>query len=192
MPKNKVKYGICNVHYAKATLSEEGKVTYDVPVPIPGAKTLAVAPTGEVGKYHADNILFYQTPGAGGYEGDLEVALIPDEFHIDILGDKRDDNGGILEVNLAQTNYFALLFQFEGDVKATRHCLYYCTASRPEISGETVEETVTPGVEKLSFASTARPDNGNVKYRTTPEMNEETYNRWFNAVPEPSFAAGQE
>ena len=115
-------------------------------------------------------------------------ALIPDEFYVDILGDVKDNDGNILESGLAQTSYFALLFQFEGDVKATRHCLYYCSASRPELSGETVEETVEPGTESLSFAATARPDNGYVKYRTTGDTTDEVYNKWFTAVPEPPAA----
>ncbi len=191
MSKNKVKYGISNVYYAKATLSEEGKVTYASPIRILGAKSLTLSPTGESGKYYADNTLYYQSPGSGGYEGDFEGALFPDEFCIDILGDKKDDNGNILEIGLTQSSFFALLFQFEGDKKATRHCLYYCTATRPELSGETVEEKVEPGTEKLSFTATARPDNGYVKYRTTPETTDEVYDGWFNAVPEPPAAAAE-
>lgn len=187
MSKNKVKYGICNVHYAKATEGEDGAITYGVPVKLPGAKSLTVSPKGESSEFYADNILYWKSPGVSGYEGTLDVALLPDEFSVDILGDVKDENGNIMEKNLAQTSPFALLFQFEGDVKATRHCLYYCTASRPELSGETVEATVSPGTESLSFAASARPDNGNVKYRTTPEST--NYDTWFNEVPEPPTAS---
>lgn len=191
MPKNKVKYGICNVHYAKATLAENGKtITYEKPVPMPGAKSLTLSPTGEPGKFFADNILYYQSGGASGYEGEYEVALLPDEFCTDILGDAKDENGNIMEKAMAQTSCFALLFQFEGDVKAVRHCLYYCTASRPELTGETVEGTVEPGTETLSFAAGARPDNGNIKYRTTLETDKEVYDKWFDAVPEPPAGLG--
>lgn len=189
MAKNKVKYGICNVHYAKATLEDDNTVTYGTPVALPGAKSITISPTSELGKFYADNILYYQTPGSSGYEGTLEIALISDDFCVDILGDQRDEQGGIVEVNLTPGSYFALLFQFEGDTKAVRHCLYYCKANRPELTGETAEETVEPGTESLTIAATARPDNGYVKYRTTVDVDETVYNNWFTEVPTPVFTA---
>lgn len=188
MGKNKVKYGICNVHYAKATLADDNTVTYGTPVALPGARALTISPTSELGKFYADNILYYQTPGSSGYEGNLELAVIPDDFCVDILGDVRDSKGGIVEVNLAQGSYFALLFQFEGDSKAVRHCLYYCKANRPELTSETAEETVEPGTESLTLSATARPGDGYVKYRTTVDVDEEVYNSWFTAVPTPATA----
>ena len=52
--KNKVKFNICNVHYALITVSEEGEVTFGTPVAMPGAVSLSLEPNGEPSNFYAD------------------------------------------------------------------------------------------------------------------------------------------
>lgn len=54
--KNKVKFNICNVHYAKITVTEEGEVTFATPVAMPGAVSISMDPTGEPESFYADDI----------------------------------------------------------------------------------------------------------------------------------------
>ena len=53
--KNKVKFNIKNVHYAKLIKNEEtGKITFVTPVPMPGAVSLSLDPNGEPSVFYAD------------------------------------------------------------------------------------------------------------------------------------------
>ena len=42
MARNKVKFNICNVHYPKQIAAEDGTVSYDTPIPMPGAVSLGM------------------------------------------------------------------------------------------------------------------------------------------------------
>ena len=83
---NKIKYGIKNVYYAVATIAADGSATYATPKPLKGAVSLSMDPQGDSTPFYADNIVYYTSVANNGYEGDLELALIPDEFLVDILG----------------------------------------------------------------------------------------------------------
>lgn len=49
--KNKVKFNICNVHYALITVDDDGEVTFGTPVAMPGAVSLSLEPNGEPSQF---------------------------------------------------------------------------------------------------------------------------------------------
>lgn len=151
---NKVKYGLSNCYYA---VLNESAGTYGTPVALPGAVSLSLDQEGETNKFRADNIDYYTSISNSGYSGDLELALIPDSFLIDVMGEVKDSTSGLqYELADAKPAAFALLFQFEGDVKNIRHVLYNCKATRPTIGSQTTDTTIEPVTETISITATAR------------------------------------
>ena len=71
--KNKVKFNICNVHYALITVDDDGDVTFGTPVAMPGAVSLSLEPNGEPSNFYADGYAYYTISNNMGYEGDLET-----------------------------------------------------------------------------------------------------------------------
>ena len=179
--KNKVKFNICNVHYAKLTKDDNGNVTFATPVAIPGAVSISLDPTGEPEDFFADGISYYRVNNSMGYDGDLELAMIPEDFRKDILMETADDNNVLVENSNSETGSFALLFEFDGDVKKIKHLLYNCSASRPSIESSTNEEDKEVKTETLTIK--ARPlDNGLVKAKTGDSTSAEVYNDWYSDV----------
>ena len=188
MRNNKVKYGLKNVYYAVATIDADNKATYGNPKKWPGAVSLSLDAQGDTTKFRADNMNYWIGQSNNGYEGDFESALIPDSFRQDVLGDIVDGDGATYEDADAKTVYFALLFQFEGDVKARRHVMYKCSATRPSVSGSTTDENIEPQTETLTITAdsiyvTAVDKNVTKAYA---DETDSAYTNWFSAVHQPT------
>ena len=152
---NKVKFGLSNCYYALLIETTAG-ITYGTPVALPGAVNLSLDQEGDTNKFRADNLDYYVSISNNGYSGDLELALIPDSFRVDIMGETVSSATGLqYERADAKPKPFALLFQFEGDENSTRHVMYNCKATRPAVASQTTEETIEPVTETLSLTASA-------------------------------------
>ena len=181
---NKIKYGISKCYYAVSTDDGTGVLTYATPVALPGAVSLSLEAQGDTNNFYADNIIYYASSANNGYQGDLELALLPDSFRTAVLGETLDATKGIyLEHANVPTVEFALLFQFEGDESATRHCMYRCTASRPATNGSTKEESIEPQTESITITAMPRINDELVKSRCPSTAS--AYANWFTTVQEP-------
>ena len=186
--KNKVKYNICNVHYAAITKAEDGSITFATPVAMPGAVSISLDPTGEPESFYADGVEYYVINNNQGYDGDLELAIIPESFRTDILLEEQDSNNVLIENSNSQTGSFALLFKFDGDVKKIRHVMYNCSASRPSIASKTNEDSKEVQTETLTIKARPLPD-GCVKAKTGDNTTDTVYNDWYKSVYQPSAEA---
>ena len=59
--------------------------------------------------------------------------------------------------------------------------MYYCTATRAGIAGDTKEDKTEVKTEKLTIKSTPLP-NGVVKAKTGSNTTDAVYNSWFSRV----------
>lgn len=186
--KNRVKYGLSNVHYAVATIAEDGSATYGTEKPWPGAVSLSMKAEGDSNTFYADNVKYYISYANDGYSGSLECAQIPSDFETDVLGAITDGNGMIVESADALTTHFALLFEFAGDVNSTRHVMYNCTAARPEVSGKTTAGSREPQTDSVDITAGSIYDKtlkANI-VKAKCAAGSAGYDAWFNEVPVPT------
>ena len=187
MAENKVGFGLSKLYYAIATIDDANHTaTYGSPKAFPGAVSLNMDAQGDRVIKRADNVDYWIGNANNGYEGDLEVARVSDAFLQDILGEVNDDNGVQVELKDVEAIHFALMFQFEGDKRGTRHVLYNCTASRPAVAGQTTEETIDPQNETVSIKASsiynAALGKEVVKAKTNENTDSTTYDGWYSAV----------
>ena len=186
MAENKVKFGLKNVHIAPITEGENGAVTFGTPFALPGAVNLSVDPQGDQSEFYADDMAYFVSYQNNGYSGTLEIARITDEFRTKILGEILDVSDKVLlEKSDAKTVDFAMLYEVNGDVKASRKLFYRCAVSRPSESASTTTNTKEPSTETLNITVSPLAD-GRVRASTTAETVETAYNSWYEKVWEPT------
>lgn len=182
---SKVRFNLHNVHYAELTFGSDGTPTFGTPTRLPGAVSLKLDPNGEAEKFYADGGAYYLINNNAGYDGELELALLPEGFRVYALGETLDSNGVLAERSDVELKPFALLFEFDSDKKHIRHVLYNCTASRPSTEGKTNEATKEVQTETLPFSASPLPD-GLVKAKTGDDVQDATYNSWYQSVYQPT------
>lgn len=185
--KNKIKYGIKNAYYAVMTEGEGGSVTYETPVPAPGAVSISLEPQIDELNIPADDREdYYSDRKLRGYEGDLEMRCIDDDMRVDLFGDSYDANNVLVESAASQSKKFALLFEFSGDAHQVRHVLYNCIASRPNVESETKGESIESKTDTLKLTSRPIPNGDDVKSKTNEKTTQSVYDSWFSKVYMPS------
>ena len=201
MANNKVKFGLKNVHYALVTETvvttgaDAGKIvsSYGDLKALAGAVSMSMSSSASKSVFRADNSDYYVSYGEGGYDGSLEVARVNEDFLKDVLGYVEDNDKILVESGAAfkTVNYFALVFEFDGDQRETKHCLYKCSASRPDIASQTTGEggTTDPQTETLNITAVPRIDEDKyIHLQTQDTTTTAVIEAWYTAVPVPTFS----
>ena len=188
----KITYGLSNLYYAKATVTENNgvyTVSYATPVAIPGARELTLDVSGEPTVIWADNIQYVTIGANAGYEGTATVLTVPESFYTDILGMTVDENGLLCETESDTLSQFALLGEFDTeDTERKRFALYNCTASKPSFGGSTKEEEVEAYEFEIPITATPALDTGVIKATALNTGDSATaFAAWFTSVQIPDF-----
>ena len=178
---DKVKFGIKNVHLFPITSYISTTPVFGTVIDVPGAVSLSMGAQGDINKFYADNIVYYQTSANNGYEGDLTVALIPDEVYENIFGYSKDTNGVITEDASKEAKAFAMTFEEDGDTTGTKFVLYNCTATRPTRELNTIEDQKTPTTQTLTVSAAPLKD-GSVMAMTSATTPDSVKNGWHSNV----------
>lgn len=101
------------------------------------------------------------------------------------VAEALDSNHVLLENANVETENFALLFEFDGDVKKIRHVLYHCSAARPNIESQTNEDEIEVQTETLSLSASPL-SCGYVKARTGDDTTDTVYTAWYEEVYMPT------
>jgi phi13 family phage major tail protein len=192
---NKVKFGLKGVHYAMTTIAADGSATFGTVKPFPGAVSLSLDVQGDLTPFRADNMDYYVSNGQNSYQGDLEMALFTDDVRQDLFGDVKEETSGLqYEVAGQEAKHFALMFQFEGDVHATRHVLYNCTATRPSVGSTTTGENgeIEPQTETSTITASPIyiPSTQEEVIKAKAGADDAAYANWFTAVQVPGGTQG--
>lgn len=183
---NKVKFGLKNLYIAGAAETPTG-IIFGVPKRWPGLVSISMEPQGENSAFYADDTKYFVATTNDGYEVTVETALVPDWFKKDYLGQTEDSEGNLVEQNTDMPKYFAALFEFTGDQRATRHCLFYCQATRPTEEAETKGESAEVKTEEIKFTALALPGTNIIKSKTTDNTTQAAYDAWYTEVVIPTF-----
>lgn len=185
MAEDKIKYGLSQVHYA--VLTDETKNTYDTPKPIKGGVNLSLNAEGDTSTFYADNEAYFVTRLNNGFSGDLEVAKIPEDFFIDVLGYEKDsDTGMILEVANAIPKTIALMFQFEQDINSKRVIFFKVSVGRPGEKHKTKGQSLDPETDTIPITVTPITVKEKTYTKGVISVKDPGYENFFKQVTLPS------
>ena len=180
--KNKVRYGLRNVHVCAIT-ENAGAITYNTPVAWKGAKSLTLDPEGDTNTYYADNTAYFTTNTNNGYSGSLEMSEIPEEIEKMIFNTVTTEEGNLAEDATVLPNNVALMFQFEGDVSATKHIFYKVVFARPNVEGETKEESTDPKTTSMDITAVPVEQGDHQWVKSKCRKGDTNYESFFTTAP---------
>lgn len=169
----KVQFGVSDLVVFERTEGENA-VTYSNPLEVKGTVKISLDPQGDQNVFYADNIKYWVGNTNQGYEGSLEIALIPDEFKKLYLGYEEATNGNLVETDKAGKS-FGAVFKFKTDTEDRYAVLYNCTVARPSEEHSTIEESAEPQTSELTLTISGDVVGSRVCYKSEVHPEDSNY-----------------
>lgn len=134
--------GICNLHYAKYTITEDGKITYSAPKKIQDAEEITITEQFAEGSNYADNKQNIYKTKITGADINILLSSIDPEVEAELTG--KSYNEGEIETTIDDKSAgVALLYQKTYDDGSYENIVYYNNKLRREdYSGKTEGENI--------------------------------------------------
>lgn len=185
MAKNKVEFGISNLHVGTYEVSGN-TVTLGTPYHQPGAVNFSPSEDSNENNFYADNIAYFSEYSDGATSGDITVALFDPEFKTQFLGYKTTGDGGLAKVKNAVKPKTYVAFEVDGDKEKRRVIYYNCALGSITREYTTIEDAKTPNTETLSMTSAGDSVSGVVC--TVYKPGDAGYDTLFTAPTAPTIA----
>lgn len=185
MAKNKVEFGISNLHIFTYTVGEGGTVTLGTPYHQPGAISFSPEQDSNENRLDADDMAYWSEYTEGPFSGDLEVALFDDDFKTQFLGYANFSGGGLAQVKNAVKPSVGIAFEVKGDQEKRRVVFYNCSFGAITRSYETIGEEKEPATETIPVTCTG--DNGTGITKVSFKPADSAYATIFTAPPVPEL-----
>ena len=150
--KNKVEFGLSEIHVGTFTVDAQGDVTLGEPYKLPGAVSLSLDPEGDENAFYADDVKYWSNYQDNGLSGSLEMARFPDEFKVRFMGHKVLADGGIASIKGVEKPPVYIAFQGKGDAQKRRTILYNVTLGGIKTEAGTVEDKTEPKTQSMDIS----------------------------------------
>lgn len=188
MAKNKVEFGISNLHVGTYTVADNGTVTMGTPYHQKGAISFSPEQDSNENNAYADNIVYWSEYTEGPFSGDLVTMLFDDEFKTQFLGYVTTNKGGIGQVKNATKPSVYIAFEIEGDKEKRRAIFYNCSLGAITREYETIEDSKEPANETIPITCTG--DNTSGLFKESLKPGDSGYDTLFTNPSAPGLAAG--
>jgi phage major tail protein, phi13 family len=141
MSDNIVTFGLKNVYYSLIN-NIDGNINYLKSKKISYAQEISADLTGETTSIYADDKMYATFNIVAGYTINLKVTELSNEFKIDVLGYKVDQNNNLVETNRSVSVPFALGYEISGDANKRRIWHLFCYTNPISFSTKSKTDSV--------------------------------------------------
>ena len=184
MAKNKVMFGVSQLHVGEYNVSTAGVVTLGTPYAVPGTVKITIEPDSEEQKFYADNKVYWSSYSDNGLSGEIENALFDDTFKTKFMNYQSLSNGGLAQIKGKKNKPVYFAFQTEGDEESRRGIFYNVSLGQITREYSTTEDSTEPATATLPF--TVNGDNKTGVVRAAYTDGAAAYTTIFTTPPVPS------